>query len=230
MYRLYLEDILFSLVRVRNPWGDNNEWKGKWSDHDPNWKNVDTDTKYRIGLQHKADGEFWMDFFTDFIKEFEEISICTMGPDFDFDGQVDDVSCTLQLKGEWKPNFNAGGSRNNFTLFATNPKYKLTVMSESDQMIISLAQRKIPWEKLHQIGFTIYPAGDKGKKYDADYFNSSKAVATSGNYINYREVFGRFTLPKGTFIIIPATFIPQTPAEYLLRIFSQEKITLEELK
>ena len=31
-----------------------------------------------------------MDFFTDFFREFEEVSICTMGPDFDLDGEVDD--------------------------------------------------------------------------------------------------------------------------------------------
>ena len=29
VYRLYLNEVLCHLVRVRNPWGDNNEWKGK---------------------------------------------------------------------------------------------------------------------------------------------------------------------------------------------------------
>ena len=28
VYRLYLKEVLCHLVRVRNPWGDNNEWKG----------------------------------------------------------------------------------------------------------------------------------------------------------------------------------------------------------
>ena len=79
VYRLHLHDILYHLVRVRNPWGDNNEWKGSWSDHDTKWKQIDDETRHKIGLQNKADGEFWMDFFTDFVKEFEEVSICTMG-------------------------------------------------------------------------------------------------------------------------------------------------------
>ena len=96
-------------------------------------------------------------------------------------------------------------------------------------MIISLAQRKIPLEKLHQIGFTIYEEIETGD-YSADYFKSTAAIGTSGSYINYREVFGRFSLTKGAYIIIPATFLPNTEAEFLLRIFSQEKINLEEIK
>ena len=96
-------------------------------------------------------------------------------------------------------------------------------------MIISLAQRKIPLEKLHQIGFTIYKEIETGD-YSADYFKSTQALGTSGSYINYREVFGRFSLTKGSYIIIPATFLPNTEAEFLLRIFSQEKINLEEIK
>ena len=96
-------------------------------------------------------------------------------------------------------------------------------------MIISLAQRKIPLEKLHQIGFTIYKEIETCD-YSADYFKSTEAIGTSGSYINYREVFGRFSLTKGAYIIIPATFLPNTEAEFLLRIFSQEKINLEEIK
>ena len=96
-------------------------------------------------------------------------------------------------------------------------------------MIISLAQRKIPLEKLHQIGFTIYDADESGH-YTADYFRTSQAVGTSGSYINYREVFGRFTLSQGSYVVIPATFLPNIEAEFLLRIFSQEKIHLEQIK
>ena len=75
-----------------------------------------------------------MDFFKDFVHEFEEVSICTMGPDFDQDGQVDNAQCTLTIEGSWIPNVNAGGCRNNFELFATNPKLKLTVMHETNQV------------------------------------------------------------------------------------------------
>lgn len=96
-------------------------------------------------------------------------------------------------------------------------------------MIISLAQRRYPGQKLHQIGFVIYAANDTDV-YDAEYFSATSAIATSGTFINYREIFGRFSLPFGAFIVVPATFKPDINAEFLLRIFSQDKANLEELK
>ena len=49
-----------------------------------------------------------MHYIKDFIHEFEEVSICTMGPDFDHDGQVDNAQCTITLHGSWIANINAG--------------------------------------------------------------------------------------------------------------------------
>ena len=45
--------------------------------------------KRAMGQNKLDDGEFWMEFFTDFCREFEEVSICTLGPDFNHDGIVD---------------------------------------------------------------------------------------------------------------------------------------------
>ena len=33
------------LLRVRNPWGDRNEWKGEWSDGDDKWAKVTESTR-----------------------------------------------------------------------------------------------------------------------------------------------------------------------------------------
>ena len=170
-----------------------------------------------------------MDFFTDFFREFEEVSICTMGPDFDLDGEVDDALSTLTLQGSWIPNVNAGGCRNNLALFATNPKFKITIGQEINQVIIGLAQKKVPGDKLHQIGFTIYECQEESF-LDEEFFRSNKAFGTSGSYINYREIFGRYSMPKGNYIVIPATFSPDTSADFLIRVYSQEKITLEPIK
>ena len=59
------------LVRVRNPWGDKNEWRGSWSDGDQSWEMVSNHTKREMGLHYMHDGEFWIEFFTDFCREFE---------------------------------------------------------------------------------------------------------------------------------------------------------------
>jgi hypothetical protein len=47
--------------------------------------NVNDDIKEEIGLQSKDDGEFWMSY-RDFCKQFQEVTICLTGPDFDGDG------------------------------------------------------------------------------------------------------------------------------------------------
>ena len=75
-----------------------NYYTGEWSDQNDNWNKVDDETKRKIGLRYKADGEFWMDYFKDFVHEFEEVSICTMGPDFDHDGQVDNANVSIKIQ------------------------------------------------------------------------------------------------------------------------------------
>ena len=65
------------------------EFLGDWSDSDPKWSQVAESVKRSMGQNRLDDGEFWMEFFSDFCREFEEVSICTLGPDFNHDGIVD---------------------------------------------------------------------------------------------------------------------------------------------
>jgi hypothetical protein len=50
--------------------------------------------KYRFNQYEmhltKDDGEFWMSY-RDFCKQFQEVTICLTGPDFDGDGEADAV-------------------------------------------------------------------------------------------------------------------------------------------
>lgn len=55
---------------------------------DVNWTWVDEQTKKEIGLQARDDGEFWMSY-RDFCKQFQEVTICQYGPNFDGTGTVD---------------------------------------------------------------------------------------------------------------------------------------------
>ena len=52
------------------------------------WDWVDKETKELMGMEMKDDGEFWMNF-RDFCRQFQEVTICTTGPDFDGDGVSD---------------------------------------------------------------------------------------------------------------------------------------------
>lgn len=56
-----------------------------------------------------------------------QATICTLGPDFDGDGEADQASSIQMIHGQWRRNSTAGGCRNDIRSFATNPQYLLTV-------------------------------------------------------------------------------------------------------
>lgn len=47
------------LIRIRNPWGDDVEWNGAWSDKAKEWNSFDEQQKKDIGFKIESDGEFW---------------------------------------------------------------------------------------------------------------------------------------------------------------------------
>ena len=50
------------LVRLHNPWGNEAEWKGAWSDQSQEWSMISPQEKERLGITFDDDGEFWMPF------------------------------------------------------------------------------------------------------------------------------------------------------------------------
>ena len=72
-----------------------------------------------------------MEFFTDFCREFEEVSICTLGPDFNHDGAVDEAKSVKVILGEWVKDLTSGGCRNDMTKFSTNPQFLLEIPDPS---------------------------------------------------------------------------------------------------
>ncbi|XP_040582938.1 calpain-A-like [Lepeophtheirus salmonis] len=216
------------LLRIRNPWADENEWKGDWCDGDPKWDNISKETKRSIGLHKRYDGEFWMDYYKDFFKEFTDVTICTLGPDLDNDGSADSGSISKILYGEWITGISAGGSRNNLISFATNPQYILTINQPDDQdtvcqVIIGLSQKyRRSKSKLTQIAFIMYKANsdEPGRRLDVSHFSLNYDVGSSGTYINYRDVFKRFELSPGYYVLIPATFESGVEREFMIRVFA----------
>ncbi|PAA53204.1 hypothetical protein BOX15_Mlig013791g2 [Macrostomum lignano] len=68
-----------SLVRVRNPWGNECEWKGDWSDHSHKWSSVSQGEKDKLGMDQRDDGEFWMSY-KDFSSQFQQDRDLPFGP------------------------------------------------------------------------------------------------------------------------------------------------------
>lgn len=70
----------YEFVQLRNPWGQDGEWEGPWSDSSRLW-DVNPDVKQTLGFTSSNDGVFWMEF-KDFIQHFSRISGVLRLPSF----------------------------------------------------------------------------------------------------------------------------------------------------
>lgn len=62
------------LLMLRNPWGNDKEWNGAWSDNDKMWEKH-PDVKAKLDPEFGDDGLFWM-CWEDFVKVFDDVSVC----------------------------------------------------------------------------------------------------------------------------------------------------------
>jgi len=67
------------VLEMRNPWGDENEWKGRWSDSDDAWNDVLRE-QYKMTVS-KPDGRFFIPY-NDFLEHFEQVSFCYYHDDY----------------------------------------------------------------------------------------------------------------------------------------------------
>ncbi|XP_078033587.1 calpain A isoform X2 [Augochlora pura] len=231
------------LLRIRNPWGNEAEWNGPWSDQSPEWRFIPDHEKEELGLTFDMDGEFWMSF-QDFTRFFTQLEICNLNPDSLTENELNAGKKKWEMsvfEGEWVRGVTAGGCRNFLETFWHNPQYRITLEypDEDDDkctVIVALmqknrrAQRRMGAECL-TIGFAIYHLEYPErlpKPLDVNFFKYNASVARSPSFINLREVTCRFKLPPGVYCIVPSTFDPNEEGEFLLRIFSENQNNMEE--
>ncbi|RDD43006.1 Calpain-B [Trichoplax sp. H2] len=224
------------LIRIRNPWGNEKEWRGAWGDGSPEWKTISEAEKAKMELSFDDDGEFWM-AFKDFCAEFSTLEICMLSPDSAVDSRSSKKRWQMQKhNGAWQKGVSAGGCRNYPDTFHYNPQVAVEITDEDDEegasVFISLMQknrRKLKSQnaKMLTIGFALYKLDqrDASKKLDKNYFLYHASTAKSKTFINMREVATRFNLPKGTYVIMPSTFNPHESGEFLLRVFTEKPAT-----
>uniref|UniRef100_A0ABD2WEK7 Calpain-A n=1 Tax=Trichogramma kaykai TaxID=54128 RepID=A0ABD2WEK7_9HYME len=231
------------LLRLRNPWGNEAEWNGPWSDGSPEWRFIPDHEKEAVGLTFDVDGEFWMSF-QDFKKYFMRLEICNLNPDSLTEDDLAHGKKKWEMnvhEGEWVRGVTAGGCRNYLDTFWHNPQYRVTLEhpDEGDDkctVIVALmqknrrAQRRMGADCL-TIGFAIYHLENPDrlpKPLDYNFFKYNASVARSPSFINLREVSCRFKLRPGVYCIVPSTFDPNEEGEFLLRIFSENKSNMVE--
>lgn len=107
------------LVQLRNPWGNEVEWKGPWGDNSAEWterrRRIVYDRMKQKGWEQtdigKDDGIFWM-AFSDFVKNYEEIYLCRF---------FDEDHTEISYSSEWSVAKRTAGGCGNTDGVAQNP-------------------------------------------------------------------------------------------------------------
>lgn len=230
------------LVRLRNPWGDEQEWKGAFSDDSIEWQCIPEETKEKIKLNFAADGEFWMTF-GHFKEHFDILEICRLPPNCSLDDNEINQNWNLNiLEGKWVKGNSAGGCSNNLETYHRNPQYIMKIAGQDigdDKkctVIVSLMQKSSRLRNslgldLLSIGFSIYGMSKNDlaqKPQKREFFEYQNPTAKTEKFQNFREVNGRFQLSAGDYLVVPSTFHPNEENDFVIRIFTENSNIFEE--
>ncbi|KAJ3662394.1 hypothetical protein Zmor_006745 [Zophobas morio] len=216
------------LIRVRNPWGNDAEWNGDWSDNSDSWNLLPKELKNQL-LTKRADGEFWIEA-ADFQRCFTFVDICHLNPSSFLYSDGDDKNWVVNMfEGSWVPNVTAGGGRKFMDTFSNNPQYHLTIRGDKDKssssyaVVIGLLQkdRRALCENELPLEINIYRVKTRaGQLLDSSFFESTAPVVQRAE-VGTRQLTVRVMLPVGRYCIVPSTGYPNVYASYLLRIYSE---------
>ncbi|KAL0906783.1 hypothetical protein M5K25_025304 [Dendrobium thyrsiflorum] len=216
------------LVQIRNPWANEVDWNGPWSDSSPEW----TD-RMKHKLKHvpqAKDGIFWMSW-QDFQIHFRSIYVCRVYP----------PEMRYSVPGQWR-GYSAGGCQD-YDSWHQNPQFRLKATGPEAtnpiHVFITLTQG---------VSFSKKASGFKNYQSSHDclmFYIGMRILKTHGrraafniylhesvggtDYVNSREISCELVLdpyPKG-YTIVPTTIQPGEEAPFVLSVFSKSAIILE---
>ncbi|KPJ17644.1 Calpain-A [Papilio machaon] len=189
------------LLRLRNPWGNEAEWNGPWSDKSPEWRFIPESEKEELGLTFDDDGEFWMSF-KDFVNHFSrwqtskrphEIAEMAKQP---LPIDIHNCRCVAypqSTKEETQKREYLTFLCNSCSIKSNSPSHPFLIRKG---IIVALMQKNRRSQR-HQglecltIGFAVYRLPDYGhvpKPLDVNFFKYNASVGRSQAFINLREV------------------------------------------
>ncbi|GLT39413.1 hypothetical protein SLA2020_136050 [Shorea laevis] len=218
------------LVQIRNPWANEVEWNGPWSDSSSEW----TD-RMRHKLKHvpqSKEGIFWMSW-QDFQIHFRSIYVCRVYPS----------EMRYSVHGQWR-GYSAGGCQD-YDSWHQNPQFRLRATGQDASfpihVFITLTQG---------VSFSRTAAGFRNYQSSHDslmFYIGMRILKTRGrraayniylhesvggtDYVNSREISCEMVLdpdPKG-YTIVPTTIHPGEEAPFVLSVFTKASIVLEPL-
>jgi len=219
------------LCCVRNPWGNDKEWTGEWSDRDTSkWtESMQRQLNYSPG----ADGAFWMtyrDMFRIFLDDFDLNELYPK----DWHRSV--------VQGEWNST-TAGGCQGSG--FEMNTQYMLEIPAPpmegmSLQGCICLSQEDVRYtgrrnnqrtpNGLNQIGFTLWRPYKKGRNGRVKPYGSLETGFDSGIYANARErSMDLEPVTPGKYVVVPTCFSQGDMGKFSLTLWTNYPCSLREI-
>ncbi|VFQ77346.1 unnamed protein product [Cuscuta campestris] len=220
----------YKLVQIRNPWANEVEWNGPWSDSSPEW----TD-RMKHKLKHvpqAKDGIFWMSW-QDFQIHFRSIYVCRVYP----------PEMRYSVHGQWR-GCSAGGCQD-YDTWHQNPQFCLKARGPDASLpihvFITLTQgvsfsrtaagfrnyQSSHDSMLFYIGMRILKT--RGRRASYNIYMHESVGGT--DYVNSREISCEMVLepdPKG-YTIVPTTIHPGEEAPFVLNVFTKASVLLEAL-
>eukprot|EP01018_Ginkgo_biloba_P017061 Gb_09128 [translate_table: standard] len=219
------------LVQIRNPWANEVEWNGPWSDSSPEW----TDRiKHKLKYTPQAqDGVFWMSW-QDFQLHFRSIYVCRVYP----------PEMRYSVHGQWR-GCSAGGCQD-YDTWHQNPQFRLKSVGPDAglpiHVFVTLTQG-VNFSSRKRAGFGNYQSSHdssmfyigmrilktRGKRAIYNIYLHESVGGT--DYVNSREIACEMVLdpdPKG-YTIVPTTIHPGEEAPFVLSVFTKASIVLEPL-
>lgn len=240
------------MLRIRNPWGNEVEWRGAWSDESEEWNSISDEDKTDLGLVKEHDGEFWMNL-QDFMSEWSHVQICHLTADsfsselLERDNDADLFWKITQFHSEWScGKGTAGGAgQGDPSKFWLNPQFLVTLTDvDSDDnenkatIIISLMQKDSRLKRMQTgensceeyIQFKLFRINDDVEVDENKttglrlYGGQVERIGSSGPYINSREVTKRFRVDPGNYLVIPSTYDEDRDSQFLIRTYTETQV------
>lgn len=246
---LNLNGHTINLIRLRNPWANNREWNGPWSDKSSQWQMLDETYRKRLKFKSADDGEFWMSF-DDFLSIFCQFQIVHLTPDSFLTKKYEDITWKMIFhEGSWKKGETAGGKYDDYfhtPNFWNNPQFLITIDNVNTQdnlntVIIALMVKNRREQQLRYVdgtynhgftlpmSFTLYRvlnpqavrnSRENNEKIYARNLQKIQELSSRGA----KELVHRFSLEPGDYLIIPACEKPNIEGDFLFRVFSGIRI------
>ncbi|KAI0982830.1 hypothetical protein GJ496_001705, partial [Pomphorhynchus laevis] len=222
---------------------------------DDRWQSIDKSTRAQMGVKSQVDGEFWMtleDWLREF-EHVQICNLPPDSYDGETNTMLKRSPASwrsLMFDGVWSRGRTAGGcgQGSQVAKFWTNPQYLVEVKEQrgrnvdgSCMMIVACLQKFTRQKRMQNGGrpaeeyiqIRVYHVNDpsvlsviQSNSRDLHLYPKHLIrLATSGPYINKREVTCRLSVQPGYYLIIPSTYEPNREGKFLIRLFAESELS-----